>query len=330
VFVRKLASIAVTAGLLVTLSACSGTPFSVGGCTPQFGPGGNAALVTADAGLGKDPKAQFPTPLVADDAQAQVIFPGDGEVVAIGDMVDVQITIYDGATGDSLISTDYEGRGITQPAIAGWPAFGTIAQCAPVGSRVAAVGTAADLIGPDALAAQASLATLAPEDTVVLVVDVLRSYLGRASGADQVPQAGFPAVVLAPNGRPGLTFVAQDPPAELRIANLKNGTGATVEEGDSVVVHYTGVLWGASEFDEYFDSTWARGVPATLVAADFTTTDDQSGVVPGLAQALIGQKVGSQVIVVIPPEFGYPAGSAPASIGDGATLVFVFDVLGIG
>lgn len=324
---RKLASIAVTAGLLVTLSACTGTPFNPGACTPVYEPGGNTALVSADAGLGKDPKAEFPTPLVADRTQAEVIFEGDGDLVSVGDAVDVQITIYDGASGESLISTEYEGPGLRLAAVEGQPAFGAIAGCATVGSRVAAVGSAGELIGETAITANSL--PVAVDDTVVLVVDVLRSFLGRADGADQIPQAGFPSVVLAPNGRPGLTFVGQDPPAELRIANLKTGSGATVAEGDSVVVHYTGVLWGATDFDEYFDSTWARGVPTTLVAADFTTTDDQSGVVPGFAQALIGQKVGSQVIVVIPPEFGYPAGSAPSSIGDGATLVFVFDVLGI-
>lgn len=321
---RKLASIAVTAGLLVTLTACSGTPFSPGGCTPEYTPGDNTALVTADAGLGKDPKAEFPTPLVARDAQAQVIFEGDGDLVSVGDTADVQITIYDGGTGASLISTDYAGSGLRLSAIADQPAFGAIAQCATVGSRVAAVGPAGELIGEAAITANGLPVTV--DDTVVLVVDVLRSFLGRADGADQLAQAGFPAIVLAPDGRPGFTIPATDPPTELRIAVLKAGNGATVKEGDSVVTHYTGVLWDSKAV---FDSTWDRNVPTTLVAADFTTTDDQSGVVPGFAQALIGQKVGSQVIVVIPPEFGYPAGSAPSTIGDGATLVFVFDVLGI-
>ena len=52
------------------------------------------------------------------------------------------------------------------------------------------------------------------------------------------------------------------------------------------------------------------------------------GVVPGFAEALEGQTVGSQVLVVIPPELAYGeegAGSIPAN----ATLVFVIDILGI-
>ena len=54
-----------------------------------------------------------------------------------------------------------------------------------------------------------------------------------------------------------------------------------------------------------------------------------TGVVPGLAEGLIGQTVGSQVIVVIPPELGYPAGQAPASVPEGSTMVFVVDILGL-
>lgn len=321
---RKLASIAVTTGMLLALSACSGTAFNPGSCTPEYAPGGNTALVSANAALGKEPKADFPTPLVAEDTQAEVILAGDGDLVAIGDTADLHITIYDGASGEPLISTDYAGPGLRLSAIAGQPAYGAIAECVTVGSRVAAVGPAGELLGETAIAQNAL--PLRADDTVVLIVDVLRSFLGRANGADQLPQAGLPSIVLAGDGRPGFTIPSTDPPAGLRFAVLKAGSGATVEEGDFVVVHYTGVLWDTRQV---FDSTWQRNAPTTLLAADFTTTDDGSGIVPGFAQALIGQKVGSQVIVVIPPELGYPAGSAPASIGEGATLVFVFDVLGI-
>ena len=48
---------------------------------------------------------------------------------------------------------------------------------------------------------------------------------------------------------------------------------------------------------------------------------------PGFAQALIGQRVGSQVLVSIPAELAYPAGSSSPVAGE--SLLFVFDVLGI-
>jgi peptidylprolyl isomerase len=51
--------------------------------------------------------------------------------------------------------------------------------------------------------------------------------------------------------------------------------------------------------------------------------------VAGFGQALVGQTVGSQVLVVIPPALGYgPSGGTPdGSIGATDTIVFVIDIL---
>ena len=66
-------------------------------------------------------------------------------------------------------------------------------------------------------------------------------------------------------------------------------------------MHYTGVKWSDGTV---FDSSWEAGAPAT-----FATT----GVVEGFKQALEGQTVGSQVLVVIPPAFGYGAAETTTS-----------------
>jgi len=85
---------------------------------------------------------------------------------------------------------------------------------------------------------------------------------------------------------------------------------------DRVTVHYTGVIWGTGKV---FDSSWTKGTPATF---------QTSGVIPGFGKALVGQKVGSQVIAVIPPADGYgTAGQAGAGISGTDTLVFVVDIL---
>ena len=52
------------------------------------------------------------------------------------------------------------------------------------------------------------------------------------------------------------------------------------------------------------------------------------GVIAGFRNALVGQQVGSQVLVVIPPADGYGAQGQPsAGIGGTDTLVFVIDIL---
>jgi peptidylprolyl isomerase len=50
--------------------------------------------------------------------------------------------------------------------------------------------------------------------------------------------------------------------------------------------------------------------------------------IPGFAEALDGKTVGSQVLVVIPPDQGY-GDQAQGPIPADSTLVFVVDILGI-
>ena len=89
--------------------------------------------------------------------------------------------------------------------------------------------------------------------------------------------------------------------------------GAVVASGDEVLVNYAGVKW--SDGSE-FDASWNGGAPIS-----FPTT----GVVEGFKQALEGHKVGSQVLVVVPPAFGY--GPSEGHELQKETLVFVVDIL---
>ncbi len=102
------------------------------------------------------------------------------------------------------------------------------------------------------------------------------------------------------------------------IEDIKVGTGAaTVELGDTIVVHYTGRLQSGEEFD----SSRARG-------ASFSFTIGEGRVIPGWEQGLLGMKVGGQRILVIPPDLAYgdrQVGPIPAN----ATLVFAIELLEI-
>ena len=98
---------------------------------------------------------------------------------------------------------------------------------------------------------------------------------------------------------------------------LKKGTGATVASGDTVTVQYQGVNWRTGKV---FDQSWGRAV------AQFPTT----GVVKGFATGMVGQTVGPQVVVVIPPADGYGSkGNSQAGIKGTDTLVFVIDILDV-
>ena len=311
--------------LLASLTACTAAPAE---CEPLIPMGASPATVDATGDVGDSPEVDFPTPLFTERAQQSVLVPGSGDVVRGGGIVDLEVSLFDASSGELITATAYDDAEAPLRTTAGEPVeaattplFGKVVQCADVGSRIAVTATVADVFGAGTLDPALGLADDAP---VVAVLDVMRSYLGRATGTPQLGAQGVPAVVTSPSGVPGVTIPDEDAPSELRVHPLITGNGQAVEAGDRVVLHYTGLLWDEKTV---FDSSWERGAAATFTAASFT--DDPNGVVPGLAEGLIGQTVGSQVIVVIPPGDGYPEGQAPASVPAGATMVFVVDVLGV-
>ncbi len=318
---RKTAALAASAILAATLAGCAQSEAQ--SCQPQFPAGDAATIVTASGRIGVQPNVRFPTPLVTDGDQVSVLEPGEGDVLSPGEVADLQLSLYVGESGELLTASTYEENNSIRRVVGDEDdVIGKAVQCAQVGSRVALTTTVEGIYGPDTLDPRLGLEN---DDTLVMVIDVEDSFPGRANGVPQLAENGMPAVVLAPDGRPGISVPAQDPPSELRISVLRQGDGPAVEQGDVAVVHYTGLTW---DDQHVFDSSWDRGVPVDFEAISMADTD-QGGLVPGFADALIGQNVGSQVLVVIPPEFGYPEGQSPAGISEGSTMVFVFDILGI-
>jgi peptidylprolyl isomerase len=103
---------------------------------------------------------------------------------------------------------------------------------------------------------------------------------------------------------------------KLTVKTVIQGTGPAVTKTDAM----------AANFVLYF---WA-GTTNTLKANTFTANPTVIGgtMLPGLETALIGQKVGSRVLAVIPPAQGYgTSGNSQLGITGSTTLVFVIDVL---
>lgn len=118
--------------------------------------------------------------------------------------------------------------------------------------------------------------------------------------------------------KPQLTF-ENAPSDELLVEVLTEGDGDVVEAGDTIHCHYLGQVFGGDIFDNSYD----RGAALSF----------QIGVgmvIRGWDEGLLGHRVGSRVLLSIPPEYGYGARGVPqAGIGGGDTLVFVTDIMGI-
>src|SRR5690625_2986628 len=96
---------------------------------------------------------------------------------------------------------------------------------------------------------------------------------------------GLPTVKQPDHEQPDIALPKDtDPPGELETVPLIEGDGPEVEEGQQLVVQYTGMQW---KNGEVFDSTWGRqgaeGVPATFIIGD-------GQVIKGWDKGLVGQK----------------------------------------
>ncbi|MDP9395540.1 MAG: FKBP-type peptidyl-prolyl cis-trans isomerase [Actinomycetota bacterium] len=129
---------------------------------------------------------------------------------------------------------------------------------------------------------------------------------------------GLPTVSGDAGKKPTVKAPSSAPPKELKAEVLEEGDGDTVKSGDLLVANYLGQTWRENKvFDNSYDRGEASGFPIGV-----------GGVVPGWDKSLVGKKVGSRVLLVLPPAEGYgPQGNEQAGIKGDDTLVFVVDIV---
>jgi peptidylprolyl isomerase len=134
---------------------------------------------------------------------------------------------------------------------------------------------------------------------------------GCSSGSDSQPTVtgrfGADPVITIPNGTPGGNLV---------VDTVIQGNGPVVRPDDYVLINVEGKVWAGN-----------------LLVVDSYTVRQPQGLPLATAMPawhrLAGQRVGSRVLMVVPPKDGYgSAGNPRASIMGSDTLVFVFDVVG--
>jgi FKBP-type peptidyl-prolyl cis-trans isomerase len=99
------------------------------------------------------------------------------------------------------------------------------------------------------------------------------------------------------------------------------GTGAALKPGNSALVNYAIYKW--------------TGTTNTLIGSTFGTGPTSGPQIipaqvglPGLATALQGAKLGSRIVAVLPPKYGYgTSGATQLGISGSDTLVWVMDLL---
>ena len=274
------------------------------------------SVKVTDAGSGKAPTLALTTkPLRVSQTAVKVLKPGSGDKSDGKSRVTITEALYLGSTGKQLDSTyGKPAQSFTLSDTNTIPGLRIALDGVQAGSRILAGISAADAFGQTGN----SQAGIAANETLLLVADVVAigTPLTEAKGAAVAPVAGLPTVAFQSGKGPTITVPKKAAPTSLISQDLVEGTGATVKAGQTITVQYTGVTWADGKV---FDSSWTKGSP-------FSFPVGQGQVIKGWDTGLVGKKVGSRVLLVVPPAQGYGA-QAQGTIPANSTLVFVVDML---
>lgn len=286
---------ALAAATMAATTACSpaSLPVDVG---PAPTSSASQAPLQVTGSDGAPPRLEYTKPFAVVRPAAHTVWPGTGDVLGRGDPVLLNLYAEDGRDGSELQNT-----------------FRT----APVAYTMTESSLGNDLF--EALEGKrvgTRLSVLDEQDgvPVLLVVDVLPA---RASGeAGAPPGEELPQVRLDDLGAPTVSVPGGvEPPSELVVHPLVRGTGPQVQAGQIVTVEFTAVRWSDGSV---VDTTWTEGTPPQSAEIGI------GRLVEGWDQGLVEQTVGSQVMLVVPPQDGYANTRSRLA---GETVVYVVDIL---
>jgi peptidylprolyl isomerase len=300
---------------------------ALAGCGSSSSSSTNAAAtdtyksVTASGTFGKAPTVKIPSETGTGPLYTKTVIQGTGATLTSSEgMVGNYVAyVWSGKTHKLLGSSYTTGKPslFTGTLL---PGLETALIGQKIGSRVLAVIPPKDGFGTSGN----STAGIGKTDTLVFVIDMVSEFNAASvpgtqstSGGGALPTVTAPAATSTAG--PTIAIPAKvTPPKTLQVKTLIKGTGAVVTKGQNLAVQYTGVNWRTGKV---FDSSWARNSPYTVVIGE-------GQVIKGWDTGLVGQTVGSRVLLVIPPAEGYgTTGASTAGIKGTDTLVFVVDIL---
>ncbi len=255
-----------------------------------------------------------------DSTTVVTLVKGSGAAIADGDTVNTYLWVGNGTAQEDVYS-DYDNGAPEAIPYSDQldDVFRQLFEGATYGSRVVAVTNAAELFGDNV---DNNGLGVGATDSVVVVADLVEKQEVAPTPSDESAQDASPdaqPTLVEEGGSPtGLDFTGLEEPAldtPVQRLVLEEGTGAVVKATDTVVVNYLGSTYDA---EEPFDESYSTGQPLTSAL---------SGLIQGWSIGLEGVRVGSRVVLQIPPAFGYGAQGSGAAIPGNATLWFVIDVL---
>lgn len=331
----RVAALAATASAALALTGCGGPAPSAGPSAAASSPSASAAspsaspaatptpttsvqpqssldAITVTGAPGQAPTVKVKTPYAVDQTRAKVLSAGKGATVPANGAVEVQYFGVNGRTGQHFNSSwrDNKAQPVVFPLDQVVPGFKKGLEGKKVGDRVLVAMPGSD--GYDASGGSADVG-IQVGDTLVFVVDILSTELSGPSGQAVAPKAGLPTVADE-GGKPAITVPTSAAPSAMVAQPLIQGDQARkVAADDFIKVHYRSASWKTRT---QLEDKYAQ--------AD---TGQLSATIPCWQKGLKDSPVGSRVLLVCPPQDGFPQGSNNPPVEKGDTVVYVIDIL---
>ncbi len=297
---------------LLFLAACGG------GGSGSSGSSGEQALpgVTVQGDTKSKPKVQVDNGYSVDNMQVKTLVKGDGEKVGGTDTVTVDYVGINGRNGQEFDSSWKTGQPATFSLGPGMiTGFNKALTGQTVGSRVVAAIPPEDGYGTQGN----PQAGIKGTDTLVFVIDIRGVTPSEAQGKPVTPPADFPHLLTDPQGLPGQFHAVKTTmpaPKQVVVQPVIQGTGDPIKSGQTVAMKLLGQIYPAG-----------KTLVNTYTSSPQSVPIGQGQPLPCFDQ-LVGQNVGSRVILICPPDSAFgPKGNPQAGVKGTDTLIFAVDLL---
>lgn len=291
--------------LLLVTAACGGDS------TPQADEPaeGTLADVTVTGEQGEQPTVDFKAPLSFNETESKVVEegPGDGDAAKSVSTVTIDYVLINASDSVEVDSSWETGKPATFALNQVFPALSTGLEGAHAGDRVLVTVASEDGFGDNG-----NGTTIRAGDSLVVVADVTK-----VSNPAPIPREQLPTLEEDADGLPQKFTAKPATPSDVGLLGVyvvTKGKGPKVEAGQTLTVEYLGQVWPDGAV---FDESFSAKEPVSLSL-------DQ--VIPGWQQGLVGQTVGSRVILTIPSDLAYGAAGSGETIPPNTDLIFVIDI----
>ncbi|MBX3311550.1 MAG: FKBP-type peptidyl-prolyl cis-trans isomerase [Microbacteriaceae bacterium] len=309
----RLSKIAMTsAALTLVLAGCSAgddSGYIADDCNYYY-PGFED--LTVEGTLGGEIQVLNATGVAQNTAQKQrkEVITGNGDAIQDDSIVTISVSAWTDQ-GEGILPIESWTVNDTNRAQAAW--LDNVLSCAQVGDRIVYTDASTQFFSEDALASIG----MSTDEVLVLVADVMALVPEKVSGEVQDMPATFPEISNDTNGAPVVTLrdgVTLPAAGQVEVFTRIAGTGDhLVAASDFITVQYHGVNLVTGEV---FDTSWDDMQPLMM---------SLSTLIEGFQDGMIGQSVGSQIVVKVPADLGYGAYvDGESSTGD---ILFVIDIL---